>query len=156
MSASGTTTTSKQDMIHEHLEGRERGKFFNIHFPFPRHPLFCWQENDLTDELVYFPASEQRSLVWDQAWTEGCCDLPSGVVYGWLLYSPYLGDKNKLQPTKPRSCGWQCENIWKRKGFLQYTSCVDHSKHRKKKVWLSLLKGILCVAKIMLCSPLHR
>lgn len=47
--------------------------------------------------------------------------------------SLYLGDKNKLQPRKPRSCGWQFENIWKRKGFLQYTSCVDHSKHRKKK-----------------------
>lgn len=63
MSAFGAATTSKQDMRPKkrrkkskhvgHLEGQDRGKFFNMHFPVSRHSLFCWQENGLMDELVH-------------------------------------------------------------------------------------------------------
>lgn len=151
MSAFGAATTSKQDMI------QKKKKKIQACWPPWRpgerkvlqHALSSLEASIIllarewphgrAGACIYFPVSEQRSLVWDQARTEGRCGLPSGV-YHWLLCSPHLGDKNKLRPMGPRSCGWQFENIWKTKGFCK-TQLRWSFLAQKEKVWLSLLKG---------------
>ena len=130
-------TTFKQEWLKKkypehvrHLKGRE-GKLFNTHFTFICKALITLLAGEWPHwravACVYFPVSEQRSLVCDHAWTLGCYSFLSGVVYSWLLYSLYLGDKPRAQPTVQRSCGWQFENIWKGKGFPLIASVLQKS-----------------------------
>lgn len=138
-----------------HLEGRERGKFFNIHFPFSRHPLFCWQEKDLTDELVH-------------------------VFISLSLSSARLSE---IRPGLRDAA--VCHQVWFRAGFSTLriwetkTSCSLRSRgavggsvrtsgrgrvlcntqvaliipSTGKKSLALLAQRILCVAKVTLCSP---
>lgn len=99
--------------------------------------------------FIYFPVSEQRSLVWDQAWTEGRCSLPSGAVYHWLLCSLHWETKTSCGPWGQDAVGGSLRTSGRGRVFCKtQVALIIPSTERKSLAILA--QRILCAAE--LCS----
>lgn len=142
----GHETKKKKNPEHVgHLEGQERGKFFNIHFPVSRHPLFCWQENDLTDELGHVFISLSLSSAHLSEIRPGLRDAVVCIRCGLQLASLLSVSGGQKQ-----AAAHGAEELWvavwehlEEEGvFARHKLCWSfQAQKKKKKVWLFLLKG---------------